>query len=482
MVQPGVKIWPDKEIEAGAVIRTSLIWGSQGRRTLFGRWGVTGLVNIDMTPEFAARFGDGLRQHAAEGRQRHREPRLPSLAADDQARHHQRSAVGRDQRARHQVAAHPGGPVHNPHSEAVGGIHVRLSPFDARVVDIKLLDKDGLDLDRKTERKIENLYFREDVRRVYLEEVGLIVEQPQLANAYSTDFVKALGDIGDVDTNRTIIIDYAHSPAALTLQPILSRFRWRVVALNAEDDESRLSLTPEEFEASLQQLAVITSSIRASFGVRLDIGGEKLFVVDDLGRRVDGWRVFAAIALMTLEQNPGGMIAAPTTAPNVIEWVCQQHGARLVRTKVEPQAVMAAATQSGCVLAGDGDGGLVFPCFHSGMDGLFAVAKLNQLLSVRRARLSEVLDSLPPYHLERTAVPCPWEAKGKVMRILSQQYQGHRERQVDGIRIDQGAGEWVLVLPDMDRPIFHVMAESTSAEGARDLRDKFASLVSNIQR
>ena len=160
-----------------------------------------------------------------------------------------------------------------------------------------------------------------------------------------------------------MIIDYAHSPAALTLQPILSRFRWRcVVALNAEDDESRLSLTPEEFEASLHQLAVITSSIRASFGVRLDIGGEKLFVVDDLGRRVDGWRVFAAIALMTLEQNPGGMIAAPTTAPNVIEWVCQQHGARLVRTKVEPQAVMAAATQSGCVLAGDGDGGLVFPC------------------------------------------------------------------------------------------------------------------------
>ena len=176
------------------------------------------------------------------------------------------------------------------------------------------------------------------------------------------------------------------------------------------------------------------------------------------------------------------MIAAPATAPNVIEWVCQQHGARLVRTKVDAQSVMAAATHSSCVLAGDGDGGLIFPCFHPAMDALFAVAKLSQLLAAKHARLSEVLDSLPPYHLEQTSVPCPWEAKGKVMRILSQQYQGHRERQVDGIRIDQGAGEWVLVLPDMDRPIFHVMAEATSADGARDLRDKFASLVSNIQR
>ena len=48
-VRSQVKIWPDKQIESGAVVGTSLIWGSQGRRALFGRFGVTGLVNIDLT-------------------------------------------------------------------------------------------------------------------------------------------------------------------------------------------------------------------------------------------------------------------------------------------------------------------------------------------------------------------------------------------------------------------------------------------------
>jgi mannose-1-phosphate guanylyltransferase / phosphomannomutase len=57
IVQPGVKIWPNKEIETGAVITSSIIWGSQGRRSLFGRYGVTGLVNVDITPDFAARLG-----------------------------------------------------------------------------------------------------------------------------------------------------------------------------------------------------------------------------------------------------------------------------------------------------------------------------------------------------------------------------------------------------------------------------------------
>ncbi|HYU81386.1 MAG TPA: sugar phosphate nucleotidyltransferase, partial [Candidatus Polarisedimenticolia bacterium] len=56
-VRAQVKVWPDKQIESGAVIGSSLIWGAQGRRALFGRFGVTGIVNIDLTPEFVARLG-----------------------------------------------------------------------------------------------------------------------------------------------------------------------------------------------------------------------------------------------------------------------------------------------------------------------------------------------------------------------------------------------------------------------------------------
>src|SRR3989441_971767 len=56
-VRAQVKVWPDKQLESGAVIGSSLIWGAQGRRALLGRFGVTGIVNIDLTPEFVARLG-----------------------------------------------------------------------------------------------------------------------------------------------------------------------------------------------------------------------------------------------------------------------------------------------------------------------------------------------------------------------------------------------------------------------------------------
>ena len=57
VIGANVKIWPSKEIDEGATISSSIIWGSQGRRVLFGRNGISGLVNIDLTPEFCARLG-----------------------------------------------------------------------------------------------------------------------------------------------------------------------------------------------------------------------------------------------------------------------------------------------------------------------------------------------------------------------------------------------------------------------------------------
>ena len=57
IIQPNVKIWPNKEVEAGAVVATSIIWGSSGRRVLFGRYGVSGLINVDFTPEMVTRLG-----------------------------------------------------------------------------------------------------------------------------------------------------------------------------------------------------------------------------------------------------------------------------------------------------------------------------------------------------------------------------------------------------------------------------------------
>lgn len=484
VIHPNVKIWPSKEVESGATVTVSIIWGSQGRRNLFGRWGVTGLVNVDLTPEFAAKLGAAYGGILPKGttvtvnRDSHYTPRmikralisgLPSAGIHvldlrnvpiPVARHYTR-AVG-----------------------AAGGVHVRLSPFDARIVDIKFFDRRGLDLDKGTERKIEGLFFREDFRRVYLDDIGRIDYANDVEQRYGGDFLKHL-NVEAVQTGgefSRIAVDYANSSASLVLPTLLGTLNADVVAINAVVQEQTLYQTQEQFEQGVERLGLITSTLRAAFGVRFDTGGERIYFVDEEGNQVHGMTALAAMADLVLAQHGGGgIVAVPVWAPSIFEEIAARYKAEIVRTRFNSYALMTAGLRTGVVLAGDGQGSFIFPEFQPTADGLYTTARLMELTALRKTRFTQVIKNLPQYAMASTRVPCRWEDKGRVMRILNEQYRNTSTRQVDGVKIDLGNGEWALILPDSDRPLFHVIAEADSDAEARQLVDKYSGLVQGLQ-
>jgi mannose-1-phosphate guanylyltransferase / phosphomannomutase len=483
VIGANVKIWPSKEVDEGATISSSIIWGSQGRRVLFGRFGITGLVNIDLTPEFCAKLGAAFGATLPRGatvtlnRDAHYTPRMLKRAI---------------------VAGLPSAGVHisDLHSVpipvaryitqaigAAGGVHVRLSPLDSRVVDIKIFDSRGLDIDSATERKIEGVFFREDYRRVYLDEVGRIADAENVDRIYTDAFLKALRPeaLAGIARDFNLVIDYAYANVSSILPDILRRLEVDMVELNANLDDARLFQTGEEFEEGMERLARIAPVLDAHMGVRIDNGGEKLFLVDDAGRRLHGTQALAAITALVMSVNGGGTVAVPVTAPRAFEEIAARYGGRIVRTRATLAALMhTAAENRDMLLLGDGAGNYIFPSFYPVADGLFAIVKIMELLTLYGKRLSQVIHELPRYYMHQTRVPCRWEHKGKVMRILNQQYQERRLDQVDGVKIDLG-DEWVLILPDPDGPFFHIIAEGSSDAQARVLAEKYAGLVTGLQ-
>ncbi|HEX5690141.1 MAG TPA: mannose-1-phosphate guanyltransferase [Roseiflexaceae bacterium] len=483
VIGANVKIWPSKEVDEGATISTSIIWGSQGRRVLFGRFGITGLVNIDLTPEFCAKLGASFGATLPRGttvtmnRDAHYSPRmlkramiagLPSAGVHVTDLHSVPMPVAR-------YITHASG--------AAGGVHVRLSPFDNRVVDIKFFDADGLDIDSGTERKIEGVFFREDYRRVYLDEVGRITDAEHVEKTYTDAFLKALRPeaLAGMARDFNLVIDYAYANVSRILPDILRRLEIDMVELNANLDDSRLFQNAEEFEEGMGRLARIAPVLDAHLGVRLDSGGEKLFLVDDAGRRLPGTQALAALTALVMSVNGGGTVAVPVTAPRAFEEIAARYGGNIVRTRVTLGALMRTAAENrDMLLLGDGAGNYIFPNFYPIADGLFALVKIMELLTLYGKRLSQVIHELPRYYMNQTRVPCRWEHKGKVMRILNQQYQDRRLEQVDGVKIDLG-DEWVLILPDPDGPFFHIIAEGASEGQARILVEKYAGLVTGLQ-
>lgn len=483
VINAGVKIWPSKEIDEGATVMSSIIWGSQGRRVLFGRYGITGLVNIDITPEFCAKLGAAYGGTLPKGasvlinRDAHYTPRmlkraiisgLPSAGVNVADVSTVPIPV-----ARYMVQA----------TNASGGIHVRLSPFDNRVVDIKFFDSHGLDIDRSAERMIENIFFREDYRRVYLDEIGRINYQNGVEETYIKGFFDALRpEALEAIANRfNLVVDYANANASTITSTVLRRLKCDVVELNANLNEARIFQTPAEFEAGMQQMGAIVPVLHAELGVRLDLGGEKMFVVDDRGRRLTDLQTLAVLTDLSMRCFDGGTVAVPVNVPRAFEEIARRHGGHIVRTRANLAALMQiGARHRDYLLLGDAAGNLIFPSFYPIADGLFATIKLMELLALQQIKLSTILDDLPPYWMATRKVPCRWESKGKVMRLLNERYTDQQTDQIDGIKIDLGP-DWVLVLPDPEGPFFHVIVEGSCEDQAQQLADEYAGLVLNLQ-
>ncbi len=483
IIQPNVKIWPDKEIEAGATVSSSIVWGAQGRRTLFGRYGVTGLVNVDLTPEFAARLGAAygatlpLGATVTVNREAHNTPRmikrallsgLPSAGVHVLDTRTQPIPVAR---------------FYTFHSGARGGVHVRLSPFDNRVVDIKVFDERGLDLGRKAQRNVENIFFREDFRRVYLDEIGRIEYAPNVTEVYCRAFLDSLerelwplpGMFG------TVVVDYANAVSALILPQLLSDLDVDVVALNAGLDERKLFRTREQFDEGMRRLAAITQVVGGNFGVRLDVGGERIFITTADGAVIPNMDAFLAVTRLVFDVWPHSTVGVPVTAPRAFEQLAVEMGGRIKRLKTDPQALMEAALSGEFVLVGDGSGGFIFPLFTPYLDGMFATLKIMELCMLADTPFGDAVRLVPPYAMARTRVPCRWEDKGRLMRLLNERLPNTQPDTVpEGVVVDLGEREWVLITPVPDEPFFLVVAEGASPEEANNLVERYSNLLAEL--
>lgn len=481
VIQPNVKIWPEKEIEAGATVSSSIIWGSQGRRTLFGRYGVTGLVNVDLTPEFAAKLGAAFGATLPRGssvtlnREAHNTPRVIKRAVLSGLPSSGVNAV--DLRTQPIPVAR----YYTAYSGARGGVHVRLSPYDNRVVDVKFFDERGLDLGRRAQRNVENVFFREDFRRVYLDEIGRIEYAPNVQDTYGERFLNALdGERWPLPpAANQIVVDYANAVTTLVLPDLLSTLGVDLVAVNADLDERKLFRTRDEFDEGMTRLGSITNALGSNFGARLDVGGERIYIAADDGTIISDMDAFLAVTKLVLMVWPESVIGVPVTAPRAFEEIAAAHDGSVRRLKIGQQDHMEAALEGDLALIGDCRGGFVFPKFAPFLDGMFAIVKILELSAIADTRLSDIVQDVPSYHIARSRIPCRWESKGRVMRLLSQRYDSQSSDTPEGIHIDLG-DEWVLILPDREEPAFHVLAEGVTDQGAHDLVDKYSSLLSGL--
>lgn len=461
LIFPQVKIWPDKHVEDGATVSMSLIWGMLAPGTLFGVDGVTGIGNIEITPEFALKLGAAYGSYLDKGavvttsRDAHSASRITNRALICGL-----CSVGvkvLDLR----LTPAPVSRYVIRNGTQVGGIHTRVHRDDPRVLQIEFYDNRGINIEKSMERKIENLFVREDFRRTDLDEVGAIDFSARTIDQYLEGFTSHL----DTDLIRKagfkVVIDYSYGNASIVLPSILGKLGTETISLNAYMDSQKGHQVQESHRTAVQQLSNIVATLKADLGVMMDLDAERLSVVDEGGRILEGNALLAMMALMVFRTGPGALVAAPITAPRVLEELAAQHGGKVIRTRTDSRSLMHTATlgQSRIALAGTPHGAFIFPSFSPGFDALFAFARLLEMMAREGQPLSELARRIPPHFVRHELVECSWQNKGKVMRLLVEEYRDRPMEMVDGVRV-QFEGGSALVIPHPTRPHLNLWVEA----------------------
>jgi mannose-1-phosphate guanylyltransferase/phosphomannomutase len=475
VLAPGIKVYPFKTIEAGAAIHTNLIWESRGITTLFGRDGVAGLVNVDVTSEVAARLG------VAYGTTLPRGARVVcSRDAHPSSRMVKRAIIAGLVSTGVEVAdLRVAPPTVNRHElkvgERAGGLHVRVAADDPDLVQISFFTPPGILVAGAALKAIEQTFSRQEFRRVSPGEIGSLTYTARATESYVQELLGTLDRDAIRERGFRLVLNYGLSAASLVLPSLIGDLGVEMVALNAFIDSSPMP-RPVDTARALEDTANLVRAVGADMGVLIDSPAERVWLVDEQSRQIPPETVLLLFVRELAQSNGGGRVLVPINESRMVEVIAEGHSLSVERTKASLGDLLAAATAGDVVFAGASGGGYVFPEFLPAYDAVMSLGKLLELVAHSGRPLSELVEDLPRSTLVHVREPCPWSAKGLAMRQLIEAVKGMQVDNMDGIKVFEPEG-WVQVLPDPDEPVFHVYAEGASLEDSHRLEEKYRALL-----
>ena len=461
IVKPNIKIWPEKIIEPFAIIDRNMIWGSKHSNRIFGENGISGIINVDVSPEFATRLG------AAYGSQFKIGSRVVvSSTNSNSARMFKHAFIS--------GILSVGVEVYNMSSlltpiarsaigflAVEGGIHIKTDIDNENMVRVDFMDARGAPISRLNERKIENSFFKEDFKRCSAEQISRLNNITDFSNYYMRSINSKI-DIALIREKNIKVCVFSQSEFVLSIV---------ISTLNS------LGCTVASFlyktDSDLDSLATKLEDTNSDFAAIIDKNAEKLILVDKSGKVIKDDLFQAFVSLIIFKSTPGSTFFAPITGSEVIDKLALKYNSKVHRTKNSSQAIMDEVLNDSITKSSEQ---LVLS-----FDAIAGLVRIIEYICKSNIPLSEIVSEIPEFFIIRKDIHCPWELKGTIMRTIINEQNGNKIELLDGIKLYSNQG-WVLIMPDADKPIFRIISESNSNIESETLCDKYYSLVERIIR
>ena len=367
---------------------------------------------------------------------------------------------------------------------ADGGIILTASHNPKQWNALKLLNGRGEFLSDADGKEILRLAEHEDFDFAEVDEMGTLLSE----ESYLDDHIQAVLALPAVDVeairraNFRVAFDSVNSVGGIALPALFKALGVdHITALNAEPT-GHFAHNPEPLPEHLVDIcsAIGTSQVDVGFVVDPDV--DRLAIIDERGTFFGEEYTLVAVADYLLSLHGGGNTVSNLSSTRALRDVTERHGGTYTAAAVGEVNVVTKMKETGALIGGEGNGGVIYPELHYGRDALVGIALFLSLLAKSGKKVSELRATYPDYYMSKQRVDLPQGVDTEaLLSRLAREYQDKGTiNLIDGVKIDLPT-EWVHVRRSNTEPIIRIYTEASSSEEAQALADEFkATLLSYL--
>jgi phosphomannomutase len=262
-----------------------------------------------------------------------------------------------------------------------------------------------------------------------------------------------------------IVVDGCRSVGGLATPRALAALGATVFELDCEPDGA-FTRGLEPVPANLGALGRRVRAEGADFGLAHDPDADRAALVGPDGEPLGEEATLALAVRVVLARHPGPVVTNLSTS-RMIDDLAAAAGVPCHRTAVGEAWVVAGMRQSGAVIGGEGNGGVIAPEAHLGRDGTVAAVLVAQAWADAGGDLAAAVRALPRYVMmkERVEGVTDWPRRADELTTL---FADCTVDPTDGLRFERGRA-WIHVRPSGTEPIVRLIAEAPEAAAAEAL-------------
>jgi phosphoglucosamine mutase len=365
--------------------------------------------------------------------------------------------------------------------KACGGIIITASHNPKQWNALKLLNENGEFLNDAQGKEVLAIAEADDYSFAEVDALGHVYSN-ETYNRRHIDSVLAL-DLVDVDAiakaDFTVAVDAVNSVGGIVIPQLLRALGVKnIIELNCEAT-GKFAHTPEPIPENLTQIADLMRDGKADVGFVVDPDVDRLAIVMENGEMFVEEYTLVAVADYVLSHTPGSTVSNLSSS-RALRDVTRRHGCEYSAAAVGEVNVVTKMKETGAVIGGEGNGGVIYPASHYGRDALVGVALFLTLLAKSGKKVSELKATYPEYAIAKNKIQLtPDIDVDAILEAVKKRYASETITDIDGVKIDF-PDSWVHLRKSNTEPIIRIYSEASTMEKADALAQDIKSVIASL--